>query len=210
MVLGVYFGPPIVVRNPLWCCGAGAGVCLFLLQRSLSEITDVGVGELNKLNAPWTRLFRSVPPSPRGKGQVPSPRDSTLASDGHHPSAVPEAAKYIHSPRHVSVVRWRVFEYSMCVSQLLTPRIVLILHRLITYPTGSLANTDVRVWRLQPIPPPHHPSYRLHTTRTRLTQRRVLTPVPPATSLGGSCSPRPCPRLPRPAPQHHRLRIKNE
>ena len=97
-----------------------------------------------------------------------------------------------------------------CVSQLLTPCIVLILHRLITYPTGSLANTDVHVWRLQPIPPPHHPSYQLHTTRTRLTQRRVLTPVPPATSLGGSCSPRPCPRLPRPTPQHHRLRIKNE
>ena len=26
------------------------------------------------------------------------PRDFTLASDGHHPSAVPEAVKYIHSP----------------------------------------------------------------------------------------------------------------
>ena len=52
VVLGVYFGRPIMVRNgPLWywvtvailwnagllvCCGAGAGVYLFLLQRSLS------------------------------------------------------------------------------------------------------------------------------------------------------------------------------
>ena len=82
------------------CYGAGAGVYFFLLQRNLSEITDVGVCGLSKFDASWTRLFCSVPPSPRGKGQVPSlpPRDSTLASDGHHPSAVPEAVKYIHSP----------------------------------------------------------------------------------------------------------------
>ena len=66
VVLGVYFGPLIVVRNPLWCwvtvailwnagvlwcCGAGAGVYLFLLQRNLSEITDVGVCGLGKLDA---------------------------------------------------------------------------------------------------------------------------------------------------------------
>ena len=97
----------------------------------------------------------------------------------------------------------------MCVSYLLTSHIVLIIYRLITYPTGFLANTDVRIWRLQPIPSPHihNPSYRLHT---RLTWQRVLTPVLPATSLGCSYSPHSCPRLPRPTPQHHQLRIKNE
>ena len=123
-VLGVYFGPSIVVRNPLWCwvtvailwntgvlvlgrafiCSCFSGA---FLKLPMSEYVDL---------ANSTRLFRSAPPSPRGKGQVPSPRDSTLVSDRHHPSAVPEAAKYIHSPHHVLVVRWRVFEYSMCVS----------------------------------------------------------------------------------------------
>ena len=34
----------------------------------------------------------------RGKYPPSPPRDFTLASDSHHPSAVPEAVKYIHSP----------------------------------------------------------------------------------------------------------------
>ena len=92
----------------------------------------------------------------QGKGQVLSPQDSTLAPDGHQPSAVLGTTKYIYSlvSCHGCALGF-FFEYLMCMSQLLTSCVVPILYRLITHPTGSLANADVRIWCLRPIPLPH-------------------------------------------------------
>ena len=73
----------------------------------------------------------------RGKGQVLPTVTNPQQSRG---------LLNIFIPSHrVTVVRWVFFEYPMCVSQLLTSRVVLILYRLITYPVGSLANADVRI-----------------------------------------------------------------
>ena len=89
---------------------------------------------------------------------------------------------------------------------------MLILYEVITS-TGSLANIDVRVWRLQSIPSPHP------TATTFLTDCIQHGPPDPttrahpsttATSLGYLCSPNPCPQFPCPIPHYYQLRIKNE
>ena len=96
------------------------------------------------------------------KGRRPPP-DSTFTPDGHQPSAVPGAAKYIYSLPHVtSRLYVGVFLGIQCARLNFLLYVVLILYRLITYPIGSLANADIRVWRLRPIhfPHAHHLSYR--------------------------------------------------
>ena len=91
------------------------------------------------------------------------PPDSTFTPDSHQPSAVPGAAKYIYSLPHVtSRLYVGVFLGIQCARLNFLLYVVLILYRLITYPIGSLANADIRVWRLRPIhfPHVHHLSYR--------------------------------------------------
>ena len=84
----------VLTGAPVYC-GAGAGIYLRLLERSLSEIPDLRVSGLGKFGASKARLFCSVPLSPQGKGQDPPPRDSMLAPDGHNPLTVPGATKHV-------------------------------------------------------------------------------------------------------------------
>ena len=64
------------------------------------------------------------------KGRYP-PRDSTLAPDGHHPSAVPGAVKYIRSFASRCGCTLGGFWVSNVRVLTLTSRIVLIPHRLV-------------------------------------------------------------------------------
>ena len=146
----------------LACYGAGEGGYLQLFGCSSRKLPTSD--SLDLANSTCLGCGFSFCPTrfSRKRAGAPPP-DSTFTPDGHQPSAVPGAAKYIYSLPHVtSRLYVGVFLGIQCARLNFLLYVVLILYRLITYPIGSLANADIRVWRLRPIhfPHVHHLSYR--------------------------------------------------
>ena len=108
MVLGVFWTtdyglePTVVLGycgDPLECWGAVVlwcqGGCLFASAfRKLPMLEFVDLVNSTCLGRVFFVLSHQ---GSQGKGQVLSPQDSTLAPDGHQPSAVLGTTKYIYS-----------------------------------------------------------------------------------------------------------------